>query len=273
MKFSNLEWSFSTLGCPLASLEETIAIAKQFGIKTLELRTLKDRVDLPEFFTETYGAPERLSAYLKAEQMQIASLDSSLKLIGCTEKDKAAFMSFVPWAEALGVPYIRVFDGGHYGQELSADDLDALIATTRWWDNLRIQNGWKVDILIETHDCLTATPACLAYEEAAGRIIPILWDTHHTWKKGKEPCRETWKALQPFVRHIHIKDSISVPSARHPFTYVQLGTGEFDMADVLSFLSEDNYSYAVSLEWEKKWHPYLPELPEALQQARNYDWL
>jgi sugar phosphate isomerase/epimerase len=69
-----------------------------------------------------------------------------------------------------------------------------------------------------------------------------------------------------------VKDSISEPSARHPFTYVMLGNGEFDLADTLDLLRENAFAGVVSIEWERKWHPYLPPLEEALKRARSLGW-
>jgi len=41
---------------------------------------------------------------------------------------------------------------------------------------------------------------------------------------------------------------------------------------VMSVLRRDGYDGAVSLEWEKMWHPYLPDLSEALGAASVQGW-
>lgn len=38
----------------------------------------------------------------------------------------------------------------------------------------------------------------------------------------------------------------------------------------LSLLSAEKFNYPVSIEWEKKWHPYLPPLDEALAKAETH---
>ena len=68
-----------------------------------------------------------------------------------------------------------------------------------------------------------------------------------------------------------MKDSISRPSARHPFTYVSPGDGEFPIAPLRAALAAQ-FTGAVSLEWEKLWHPYLVPLDEALTIAAQRGW-
>ena len=83
--------------------------------------------------------------------------------------------------------------------------------------------------MVETHDALCTTAALRQFLTLAPGTA-ILWDAHHTWRKGGEDPLATWQALKPHIVHIHIKDSISRPSARHPFTYVPPGDGEFPIA-------------------------------------------
>jgi sugar phosphate isomerase/epimerase len=82
----------------------------------------------------------------------------------------------------------------------------------------------------------------------------------------------TWRAIRASVVHVHVKDSISVLSAKHPFTYVLSGAGEFPMAPLVAALRADKFTGPVSLEWEKLWHPYLASLAEALCAAAESRW-
>ena len=49
------------------------------------------------------------------------------------------------------------------------------------------------------------------------------------------------------------------------------GQGEFPMPTLRKLLAAE-FAGPVSFEWEKLWHPYLPELEEALGVAANIDW-
>lgn len=264
-----LRWSFSTLGCPDASLDEAMALARDFGMRDLEIRALNDELDLPALFAREFGEPGRLKAWLEEKGIRICSLDTSLKMAEASEEDRAAFVPFAEWAEALDVPYLRVFDGGQFAPELSAENREALVATTAWWADLRAQRGWQTQVMIETHNCLCSAAAISAYYEVTPTPIPLLWDSHHTWRLGGEDPLDTWARFQDRVVHIHVKDSISKPSGRHDHTYVHLGDGEFALQPLLQRLGADDYQGIVSLEWERKWHPYLDPLPEALKRGRE----
>ncbi len=266
---NRLNWTFSTLGCPELSLKEALLLARKHGLSMLEIRALEGQLDLPAIFEKRYGSTENLREYLDDSGFRVIALDASLKLIGNGPEDRAEFLNLVHWAEGLGVPYLRVFDGGASAAELSQEDIEMALETVAWWRGIRGRNLWQTDIMVEIHDALTTSNACLQFENSLSEPVPLLWDTHHTWKKGGKDPEKTWLQLKPFVRHIHVKDSISAPSARHPYTYTFLGKGEFPIEKTINMLATDGFNYPVSIEWEKKWHPYLPSMDEALEKVEK----
>jgi len=266
----NLNWTFSTLGCPELSLEEITVLAKRFNLGQVELRAISDRMDLPVLFAEHYQTPKALRQWLQEHRMEICSLDSSAKLAGCTPEAKAELLQFAEWADALGVPGIRVFDGGQFSPQLEETYKEEATGFLSWWNTEKERHAWKVDLIIETHDALCTAANCLDLAEAATGPVWILWDAHHTWRKAGEDPMQTWASIKPMVRHIHFKDSIDKPSARHPFTYTHLGEGEFPLEALFRQLAQDSFSGPVSLEWERKWHPYLDPLDQALEKLNGW---
>ena len=264
----NLQRTFSTLGCPDLTLEQAFELAAKHGLAGIELRALGGTLELPGYFAQTYGRPPALAAKLRGQPVRIVALDTSLKLIGGTAADREKFLAFVPWAEALGVPRLRVFDGG---AKLDAAELARAADTMSWWRELRRKNGWRADLMVETHDSLF-TAAAIERFGAVAPDVRILWDTHHTWKQGGEDPVATWRKIKARVVHVHVKDSVSQPGARHSQTYVLPGNGEFPMAPLLGALRADGYTGPLSLEWEKLWHPGLPSLDDALRAAAERDW-
>jgi sugar phosphate isomerase/epimerase len=258
--------AFSSLGCPELSLGDVQTLAQRHGLGAIELRALSGTIDLPAHFESVYGAPDKLAAQV-GTGVRIIALDTSLKVVGGTLADREAFLRLIPWAEALGVRWLRVFDGGR-----TADPAEFAEAadTIQWWRTTRARHGWKVDIMVETHDSLFTQATIKRFLEAVPGVA-ILWDTHHTWKMGREDPVTTWRAIGPHVVHIHVKDSVSRPSAHHAHTYVLPGTGEFPMAPLRAVLQSE-YAGPVSLEWEKLWHPYLSTLDEALTAATKSGW-
>ena len=260
----------NTLGCPEFSLAEAGALAAKHGLAGVEVRSLGGTVDLAGYLAATYGSPEALAEKMGAEETggRVVAFNTSMKLVGWAAAEREQLIDVVPWAEALGVRWLRVFDGGKTADEA---ELAQATETVRWWREERAAHGWQADVMIETHDALTTT-AAIRRLLAAVPDAAILWDSHHTWKKGGEDPLVTWRAIRGNVVHVHVKDSVSVPSARHPFTYVLPGAGEFPMAPLVAELKAANFSGPVSLEWERMWHPYLPPLDEALTAAAGRGW-
>jgi len=264
--------AFSTLGCPQANLEECFALAERFGLDALEIRALAGTVDLPAYFAATYGSPEAMAEKLDEgsagmRRIRIAALGTSFRLIGATAKEREAFLDFVPWAEALGVRWLRVFDGGKSADE---GELAEAVATVRWWRAERSRRRLTTDLMVETHDALFKGSAIARFVEAAPGTA-ILWDSHHTWKKGREDPLTTWARVAGAIVHVHVKDSVSIPSARHPFSYTLPGGGEFPAGPLMAALRGE-FAGVVSLEWERLWHPTLPPLEDALRAAAERGW-
>ena len=258
--------AFSTLGCPDLSLDEVLALAARYGIDAVELRALEGTTDLPAHF-EKIGLERLRAAQASTPGVQLLILSTSLKLVGPSQEERANFLAFARWAEALGIPWLRVFDG----MDASPGSQRHAAETVRWWREARKENNWKVDILVETHDGLVTGESIRSFcAEAAG--VRLLWDAHATWRATGIGPRVLWPSIAEHVSHIHVKDSVSRPNGKFAFTYVLPGTGEFPMRPLLAALAHDRYSHAVSLEWERQWHPELPPLEGALDSAASRRW-
>lgn len=248
-------------------MDQVLALAHTHGIPAVELRALAGSVDLPGYFSRIGKSPAALGAFARASKVRIASLSTSLSLIDGSDVDRRNFLEFVPWAEALGIPWLRVFDGGKTADE---GELARAAATLDWWATLRAARGWKTDLMIETHDAL-ANSRAIARFVRIGPAAAILWDSHHTWWKGGEDPVTTWKAIRKHVVHIHVKDSVHGDGPHQPCKYVLPGTGAFPMAALRAELA-GQFKGPVSMEWEKLWHPELPPLEEALDSAATTSW-
>jgi sugar phosphate isomerase/epimerase len=266
--------AFSTLGCPELSLAETCALAARHGIEGIELRALAGTTDLPALFRRQFGSPPNLAAQLRESPARIVSLDTSWRLGAPPDEiEWRNFLDFVPWAEALGLNWLRVFDlnGAKPGEPMDrAALIHRMAESAAWWRTQRREQGWKVDLMVETHDVVTDSASIGQLADAVPGVA-ILWDTHHTWRAGEDPVA-TWRAIRSSVVHIHVKDSLSRPGSHPTHTYVRPGEGEFPMAALRAVLQADGFHGAVSLEWEKLWHPSLPSLDEALTVAAERGW-
>lgn len=261
--------AFSTLGCAELSLEKILELAHRHGIPAVELRAMDGTIDLTERLENLFLFHKDFAARLERSAVRICLLDTSFRLSDNTETDRAALLRFVPWAEAGGIPRLRVFDGAGLNEE---PGFARALETLAWWRDLRSTRGWKVDLMVETHSSLIRTPLIRRFLDAAPAGTALLWDSHHTWKLGGESPADTWRAVGPHVVHIHVKDSVSKPDGHNAYTYVPCGQGEFPMARLLKELSRDSYTGTVSLEWERLWHPAIPTLEESLSSATIHQW-
>jgi sugar phosphate isomerase/epimerase len=261
---------FSTMGCTELTLPQVLSLADQFSIDCLELRSLENRIDLPTYLAEKPGGLAAVRQSLARHPARV--LGTSFKLVGDTEAGRTTLISFAQLAEQIGTPYLRIFGGGTWGTTLTDENYRQAVELLNWWQEQKKKNSWQVEILIETHDAFSASPPILKLFELLGRTHPIIWDSHHTWRLAGETPADSWKQLKPHTRHVHIKDSILKPSARHPYTYVLPGTGEMPARQVLDLLQKDHFNGAVSLEWEKMWHPYLTPIQDALAACQKEKW-
>lgn len=250
---------FSTLGCPDLSVRKAVTLARQFDIPAIELRTISGSLDVPGALGAEFGSPEAFGQWMQASGVSILGLGTSARLFG-DGLDIAEIETFVPWAEAARIPYLRVFDGG---KALDESDYAMAVERLNFWREHRLSRALAVDIMIETHDALADVDQLATF---AGRLpeMKILWDCHHTWAKGGADLQITWPLIAPQVVHVHVKDSSPTLEGRE---YVLPGRGTFPMRTLLDLVPP---TIPVSLEWERHWHKQLPPLNDALAAARGW---
>lgn len=261
------ERAFSTLGCPETTLAEAFALAERHGLQAVEIRALEGTLDIVGRLEAAFGSPEGLSEFLRGARTRVAAFGSSLKLAEATKADWDALERMASWAEAAGGAPLRVFDGGG-PDEVGAPARAA--GNVRLWRALRARHSWKTDIVVETHDALVTAGRILSFA-AACPGTRILWDSHHTWRKGGEDPLDTWRPIRGLVAHIHLKDSVGRPQRSPGYAYVPPGLGEFPMAPLRAALRAE-FGGVASLEWERFWHPELPGIEDALACAAARGW-
>ena len=268
-EYVKFRWGFSSLGAPDLDLTALAELAVRYQCPNLELRTLEGSLDLPSVLDERFPESGAARALLDRYGVEVPCLNSSFKLSDAGESEQHELIRWVHWARELGAPYIRVFGGGRWGEELPSEAWDRIRANLQWWREMKEREGWPAELVLETHDAFSGSGPCLELFERVGQPLPLIWDTHHTWKFAGETPQQTWQTLGPQVCHLHIKDSVSRPSQRHPYTYVPFDEGEMPWRDVLDIVGAAGYEGVVSIEWEKQWHPYLAPLETMLEKARQ----
>lgn len=247
-----MKFGYSTLGAPQYSLAQCNELAVSHGLDFLEVRTLGGSLDMPAYFAEN---PVPVGA------LPIRVLGSSLFLTTAGDADVEAFFGFMKLAAQLGTPYLRVFGGGDFSEDLDPEKLRHAASIVRCIREKAAAEGWTAEPILEMHDAFSNSERCQRLNSLLDEPLPLLWDSHHTWRIGGESLADTWQAVSPLIRHVHYKDS---RSTGQDFVYVLPGEGEFPSAELFALLKAQGYTGGVSLEWERKWHPELPPLEEAM---------
>lgn len=267
-----LNWCFSTLGCADLPFLKICELAGDFHIPGIELRGIGGRMDMPQYCASEGLTSGRMAELCQQQQTRLVVAGSSVKLTTASLKDREELLTFCSWADSLHIPYVRVFGGGSWEKPLTEADYEQAVALLHWWHQEKSERRWKVELILETHDAFAGSGPCLNLNQRLRQPLPLIWDTHHTWRIGGESPTCTWDQIGSLVRHVHFKDSVDRPSARHPYTYVQIGAGQMPLQEVMDLLRNQRFDGFVSLEWERRWHPYLPPLPEALSVLREQPW-
>ena len=100
--------------------------------------------------------------------------------------------------------------------------------------------------------------------------VGILWDVNHPYMFiGEEPL-ETWQNIGRWIYHTHWKDSKLNSSTEFGFEPCLMGDGVLPHKHILDVLKNGGYNGFLSLEWEIRWHPDLPDPDIAFPQYINY---
>lgn len=251
---------FSTLGCVDYSLDEILALAARFGIPALELRGMEGAIK-PEEIPAL--APDRIAgtAAKIAAAVRPAVYGSSIALTDAA-RDEAKLQSGlaeIDVAAALGFPQLRVF-GNRYIDKDEAASVEAAAAVLHTLCAYAAPKG--IVILLEVHgDFIHAETFSALFARMEGvDNFGLIWDVAHSDGPYGDNWLPFWRTIAPYTRHIHIKDH-----RRSPKKLTQLGEGEVPLIPILRQLCADGFDGCVSLEWERKWHPALPPIEEALE--------
>jgi sugar phosphate isomerase/epimerase len=269
-----LPLGFSTLGCPAWDWPHVLDFAQEHGYAAVELRGIGKEMDLPLLPEFQTGRIAQTRRELAAHALTVPCLGSSTNLHEMESAKHDAELAharrFIDLAQALGTPYVRVF-GNKYVAGVPREAMLAHIAAgLRTLGDYAKERG--VVVLLETHGDFTDSPTLVELmRRAEGPGVALLWDAHHTFAFGREQPEATLAAIKPFVRHVHLKDSVLAGSDRR---YVLTGTGEVPVGRQIAALVKSGYHGFYNFEWEKRWHPEIEEpevaFPQFVEVATRY---
>ncbi len=257
--------AFSTLGCPGWTLDQVLACAVTNRYQGVELRGIKGELDLPK--CPDLSSPERINATrqkLVDKNVSVVNLGSSANLHFVDPKKRTDQLDhakrFIDLAQELNCPFVRVFPNDLPPDQDRAQTLDLITSgLAELGDHAR--NG-RVSVLLESHGKVIESPMLRQIMTGANRPnVGLIWDIVNMWSVTKEPLAEVYKTLKPYIRHVHVKDAKLVDAK---LQYTLTGEGEMPLAEAIRLLRAGGYEGYYSFEWEKMWHPDLPDPEIAL---------
>ncbi len=250
--------AFSTLGCPKWPWAKVLEQAARLGYAAIELRGIEGQMDLTKRPELTGGGLAQTKTDLAALGLLISDLGASARMHESDPAKRAAQIDearrFIDLAHQLNTPYVRVFgDEIPKGEEKKAV-MERVVAGLR--ELAGHARGSGVTVILESHGDFTDSATLQELMRRAGMGVGLLWDTHHTFVAGREQPADTFKALRPYIRHTHIKDSRPEGSG---VRYVLPGAGTVPIREIVGVLARGGYKGYYCFEWEKAWHPDIEE--------------
>ena len=249
--------SFSTLGCPAWTFQETLAFAKANGYQGLEFRGIHGELDLTKCVEFSPANIASSKQQMKDHQLAFVDLGSSAEMHHAIpaerEKQLGDAKAYIDLAHMLGCPFIRVFPNTlPTGQERAAT-IDRIVAALLALGNYA--KGTGVSVLLESHgDCVASADLLYIMQQAMHPNVGMIWDVCNMWTVTKEKPADVYEKLKPYIRHTHIKD---LKMLNGKIQYVEMGTGESPIGDAVRLLNAAGYTGYYSFEWEKLWHPEI----------------
>jgi len=266
-----MKLSFSTLGCPNWDLNHVIKNAKIYGFDGVEIRGIKDQLDvskLPEFTNRSRETRDKFSD----AEIELICFSSSIRM---AEPDHAKrndhleeLKRCVELCYNFGAPFIRIFGG-----EIEDIPWDQGIgeAAETLAEMIEIIKEVDTKIVIETHDDWMAADHFKALMEAVSSDkVGILWDVNHPFMFIGEAPEETWEKVGTWIDHTHWKDSKIAIDTVMGFEPCLMGEGDLPHGQIFDVLKKGGFDGYLSLEWEKRWHPELPDPEIAFPQYVEY---
>ena len=248
---------FSTLGCFERSLENIVLLARKYNIDFIEFRGTDGVLDNTATPSFSHAGIDRSIELLRQSNVVPLVLGTSCSFHNADKYNRAIEegVASIRLAQRLGCRYIRVFgDKLLWGQQ---DCTERVIAGL----SALCDRASGVEILLEVHgDFNTVEALSPILDKLSDKSnFGLIWDIEHTHKVYGAHWADFYTFARPYIKHVHIKDYSDTQKA-----LTLIGEGDVPIGPIVQRLRSDGYDGCFSLEWEKKWHPELPEIETAM---------
>jgi len=265
-----MKLGFSSLGCPAYTVDQLIETATKFGYTGISLRTVRGESMLPSL---AEFAPENISStrekFARAG-VEVLCVSSGVRFTSADRQERKHQLEiasqYIGIAKGLGSPYVRIFGGPYPGDQPESAVLENIVEGFK--SSCEIAASQGVSVMLETHDSFSKGEKAADLVRRVGKSnLFIVWDILHSYRFG-ESFAETWKHAGPYIKHVHIKDSNSFNEKG--FDLAMLGKGKLPVIEAVEILIRHGYKGFFEFEWEKGWHPEIPDAEIAFPHGAGY---
>ncbi len=261
-----MKYSFMTFSCPQLTLDEVLALAKRTGYDGVEPRIVSKHKHGIE--TDINAAARKL---IKAK-FEDSGIAACCVATSCRFADPASSqqmiddaMRAIDLAGDIGAPTIRVF-GGSLGEGLSREEAVELVASSlgRVADHAADRG---VTVCMETHDSwCDPNNVAAVMKQVNHPAICVNWDIMHPVRTENATIDESFEALKPWIRHLHVHDASKETGKLTP-----IGEGFIDHKRAIELLLTIPYGGYLSGEWISWDDPYENHLPREVATMKRYE--
>jgi sugar phosphate isomerase/epimerase len=256
--------AFSTLACPEWDTLTVISKASSYGYGGIEWR------GGPQGHLSPLMTPvERRALRQGMEVHGLAALavTSYTSFVSSELRDRQANLDelkrYLDLAAEIGAGHVRVFLGELPAGESLAAAYPRILACLE--EGLQHAGGSGVMIAVEPHDDFVRTTSILPIlQQIDHPSLGVVWDFGNAYFAGEEPEMGI-HVLKGRIAYVQLKDGRRRGKG---WQLCPVGQGEVPLHKIFDLLRGSGYAGALSLEWERAWHPELdpPEvaLPAAL---------
>lgn len=254
---------FSTLGCCDRNIDSIISLVKLYKMNAVEIRGIGgvlDNRNIPDFSSENIIITGNK---LKNNGVSPLIIGTSCMFHNPDKYDDALDegAKSIDIAKKLGAKYIRVFGDKFKGER--SECTQKIISGLSYL----CECDREIGVLLEVHgECNTIEALSSIIDKTSiYENFGVLWDIQHSHRSYGENWREFFYFIRPYVKHVHIKD---YSDKKDNLTLI--GDGNIPIKEIINALLLDGYGGYFSLEWEKQWHPELPDIEYGLNSFIRY---
>ncbi len=265
---------FNTLACPDWSLKEVFENAQKYGFKAVEIRGIKGDVDI---LNSQSFAPSKISEIKRMAKdfdVKILNINSSVVLHEYEPEKRTknldAAKRYIDLAQQLECPFVRVFPDKFPKEKSKEFALDTI--KSNYETLIDYCKGSKVKVLLDAHgDLVWSEDLQKMMQGLDKKHVGVIWDFFNMHLITKESPQKMYETLKSYIEIVQIKDGFFKPN--NTYEYTLTSKGEVPIAEILRIIQGDNYKGFISFEWEKRWHPELPNpevaLPHFVEFMKN----